>query len=136
MPKTNGGLDAFNLGGFSPERIADAQRRNLEALQQANQIALEAAQAVLRRQLEIGREVMAEWTAVFSAFGQPGQTMQDWMAGHAERSTKAIEASVANARELAELMTKANSGALEVLTKRVNESLDEMRDTAGTRRIG
>ena len=44
-----------------------------------------------------------------------------------------FEKSLANARELTELVTKANAEAFDVITKRVSESLDELREQAKNR---
>src|SRR5215213_3785294 len=44
------------------EALAAAQRRNLEALSQANRVALEGAQAIARRHMEIMQQAMSEMT--------------------------------------------------------------------------
>jgi phasin family protein len=46
---------------------------------------------------------------------------------------QAIEKGVANARELTEMVTKANTEAFNVINKRVTEGLDEIRDFAKKR---
>jgi hypothetical protein len=48
----------------------------------------------------------------------------------AQYSKHAIEQSLSNAEELAELVTKANTEAFSVINKRVTESLEEVRDFA------
>jgi phasin family protein len=123
----------FDLPGLDPELIAASQRKNLEALQQANHVALEGARTVLQRQFEIGREVVAEMSTIFGTLGQPGGSPGDWVVRQVETSKKAIETSVASARALAELMTKVNTEALDVLAHRVSEGLDEVRDYARKR---
>ena len=120
----------FRLPGIDFEAVAAAQRKNIEALTQANQLAVEGVQAVVRRQVEIAREAMDEFSAVMRDFVQPNGSPEDRFAKQAEYSKAALEKGVANARELAELVTKANTEAFNVLNKRVTESLDEVRDFA------
>jgi phasin family protein len=52
------------------------------------------------------------------------------MAKQAEYAKLAFEKGVANARELTELVTKANTEAFNVIQKRVAESFEEMREFA------
>jgi len=120
----------FRLPGIDFEAVAAAQRKNIEALTQANQLAVEGVQAVVRRQVEIAREAMDEFSAVLREFVQPSGSPEDRFAKQAEYSKAALEKGVANARELAELVTKANTEAFNVLNKRVTEGLDEVRDFA------
>jgi phasin family protein len=136
MPKKEAGAGAAEVPGFDSAMIVASQRKNLDALQQANQVALEGAHAVLQRQCEIGRAVMDEVSAVFGTLGQPSATPEEWIVRQVETSKKALEISLANARELARLMTKVNTDALDVLTHRISESLDEVRDYAKKRTDG
>jgi phasin family protein len=65
---------------------------------------------------------------------QPGSP-EDRVAKQAEYSKQALEKGVANARELTEIVTKANSEAFAVLNKRVTESLDEVSEYAKKRAV-
>jgi hypothetical protein len=53
------------------ETVVAMQRKNIEALTQANQLAMEGAQAILRHQLEMTRRTMEEFTQMFSGLFQP-----------------------------------------------------------------
>ena len=65
---------------------------------------------------------------MMSELTKPNGSMEDRIARQAEYSKKAIEKGLANFRDLADLVTKANTEAMNVLTKRVTESLEEVRD--------
>ena len=119
------------------ETVVAMQRKNIEALTQANQLAIEGAQAVLRHQLEMARRTMEEFSAMFTGLfvaerfdGRPASAKQ------AEFSKTALEKGMSNARELADLVTKANTEAFNVLSRRVAETLEEMRDIAKKRGTG
>jgi phasin family protein len=109
------------------------QRKNLEALTQAHQVAIEGVQAVLRHQLEAARRTMEEFSSMFSGFLQPNGSMEARLAKQADYSKTALEKGLSNAREVTELVTKANTEAFNVLTRRMSESFEEIRDLATKR---
>jgi phasin family protein len=119
----------FAFPGLDIESLVAAQRKNLEALTQANQLAVEGVQAVARRQVEIARQAVDEASTLLREWTQPGAP-EERIAKNAEYAKQAFEKGVANARELAELVTKANAEAFNVLNKRVAEGFEEMRDYA------
>jgi phasin family protein len=113
--------------GFDVESLAAAQRKNLEAFTQANQLAVEGAQAVARRQVELARQAMDEASAVMREWTQP-VAPEEQVAKNVELAKHAFEKGVANARELTELVTKANADAFDVIHKRIAEGFEEIRD--------
>jgi phasin family protein len=119
-------LAEMRLPMMDIESLATAQRRNLEALSAANRVALEGAQAVARRHMEILQQSMSEMTdAVRSATS--GGDPQDKAAKQAELLKNTYERAVGNMKELADLIQKSNSEALTVLNKRFAEAMDEVR---------
>ncbi len=123
----------FRVPGIDVEAAVASQRKNIEALTQANQLAVEGVQALMRRQVEITRQAMEDFSAMFRDFVQPNSSPEDRIVKHAEYSKLAIEKSLSNAKELTELVTKANTEAFNVINKRVTESFDEVRDFAKKR---
>ncbi len=117
----------FQLPGVNVEAIAASQRKNLEALTQANQLVLEGFRAVAQRQAAIVQQAWQDASAVLQAWTQPGAP-QDRLASNAVVAKQTFEKGVAHARELGELAAKANAEAFGVISKRVTESLDEIRD--------
>ena len=123
-------LGEWRMPNFDLEAVAAYQRKNIEALTQANQLALEGTQAWMRRNLELARQTMEDMQAMMSDMTKPNGTMEERLARQAEYSKKAIEKSLANIRDLTELATKTNNDAVNVITKRVSEGLEEVRDLA------
>ena len=123
----------FQFPGFDVESLVAAQRKNLEAFTQANQLAVEGVQAVARRYVELIRQSVEEASAALKEMTQPGAP-EERFAKNAEMAKHAFEKGVANAREIVELMTKANTEALSVIQKRATEGFEEMRDYAKHRR--
>jgi phasin family protein len=122
----------FTFPGLDIESLAAAQRKNIEAFTQANQLAVEGAQAVARRQVEIARQALDEASAILREWTQPGAP-EERIAKNAELAKTAFEKGIANARELAELFTKANTEAFNVINKRVAEGFEELREFAKQR---
>jgi phasin family protein len=122
----------FRMPTVDVDAVVASQRKTIEAFTQANQLAVEGAQAVARRQVEIARQTVEEFTSFVREITQPGSP-EDKLAKQADAMKAALEKGFSNARELAELATKANTEAFNVLNKRVAEGLDEVRDYAKKR---
>jgi phasin family protein len=119
----------FRFRPFDVEAMMACQRRNIEALSQANQLTVEAVQAVARRQIEIARQTLEDMSALFRDMTQPVST-EDRIAKNTEYAKQMLEKSVSNGREIALLATKAGTEAADVLRKRACEGLDELREFA------
>jgi phasin family protein len=114
------------------EGLAQAQRRNLEALSAANRIALEGAQAVGRRHVEILQSAMSEMTDAMRSMSGV-ESPQDRAARQAELLKAGYERAVANIQELADLIQKSNAEALALLNKRFTEAMEEVKGMAAKR---
>ena len=128
MSKAFAGL---NFPTFDVESMMSSQRKNIEALTHANQLAVESVQAVTKRQVEIARQAFDEASAAMRDLAQPSPP-EERIAKNAELAKTSFEKAVASARELSELVTKAHTEAFDVLSKRVTESLDELKAHAKT----
>lgn len=111
---------------FDVEAMWAAQRRNLEALTQANQLAVEGVQAVAKRQIEMTQQAMEDLSTLVREMILPAST-EDRIAKQTDFTKKAIDKSLSHGREIAALAAKAGTEATEVLQKRATEGLDEMR---------
>ena len=120
-------LGDFKVPGVDVETIVASQRKNIEALTEANKLAFEGLQNVVKRQVEILRQTIDEVAQVSKDFSEPG-TPQDKAAKQAEFAKDAFERALSNARELSEMIAKANSEAFDLLNKRFTQSFDEARE--------
>ena len=109
------------------DALAAAQRRNLEALSAANKVALEGAQAVARRHMEILQSSMTEMTEAMKSMSSGQETPQAKAARQAEMLKSAYEKAVGNMKEVADLIQKSNSEALNLLNRRFAEAMDEVK---------
>jgi len=119
----------FRFRPFDVEAAWAAQRRNLEALSQANQLAVESMQTLAKRQIELTRETFEGFSALWRDLATPAST-EDRIAKNTEYVKQMIEKGVKHSGEIATITAKAGTKAAEILHKRANESLDEMRALA------
>jgi phasin family protein len=119
----------FRLRPFDVEAVWAAQRRNMDALSQANQLAVDGVHAVAKRQLEMTQQTLEEFSSLLREMAQPVST-EDRIAKHTEYTKKMIDKSLTHGREIAALAAKTGSEATEVLQKRATEGLDELRSFA------
>jgi phasin family protein len=111
------------------EAFVSASRRNMETLTAANRVALEGAQAVARRHMEIVQQNMADLTEAMRAMSsiEPPQAKA---AKQAELLKQAYERAVANMKEIGDLITQSNAEAINLLNSRFTEAMDEVKALA------
>jgi phasin family protein len=106
--------------------FAEAQKRNIEALTTANKLAMEGAQAIARRNMEIMQQTMSEMSeAVQSMASQEPAAAK--AAKQAEMLKAGYEKAVTNMREISELIQKSNGEALGVLNARFTTAMEEVK---------
>lgn len=117
------------------EALMQVHRRNMEVLSAANRVALEGAQAVARRHMEIMQQSMGELTETMRALAAP-EPPQQKAAKQAELMKGSYERAVGNMRELSDLIQRSNGEAVSLLNRRFMEAMDEAKafmDKARTR---
>ncbi|MCU0944734.1 MAG: TIGR01841 family phasin [Rubritepida sp.] len=107
--------------------MAEAQKRNMEAMVTANRVALEGAQAVARRNLEIMQQTMGEMAEAMKSFATLDGTPATKAAQQADVMKVGYERAMNSMKELADLIQKSNGEALEVLNRRFTEAMEEAR---------
>ena len=113
-------MSQFRLPGVDFAALVDRERKNIEALAEANRIAFEGWQALVRRQAEILQETMKK---VVTNAGQ-----EDAVKKRADLAKEGFEKALANMRELAEMATKSQKEAFEVVRKRIEENVEGIQN--------
>lgn len=101
-------LDHFRLPGIDLPALAEAQRKNIEALTEANQKAYSGALALAQRQAEILEETMSQWQSAAKELTSKARP-------RSRPIWKAIETALANMRELAEMAFNSQAEAYDVM---------------------
>jgi phasin family protein len=119
----------MKVPGVDMDALMQSQRKNIEALTAANKLAFEGMQAVATRQTEILRSTMDELSKMTQEMMAAG-TPEDRVAKQADLTKAAFEKSLANMKEIAEMIAKSNSEAADVITQRVSATLEEIKGMA------
>ena len=117
----------FRVPGVDVEAVMASQRRNIDALTQANRLALEGVQALYKRQIEIMRQTIEETAVNARSIAEAGSP-QEGVARQTQQVKEGFERALVNSRELSEIVSKSNSEAFDLLNKRFSAMLDEVRD--------
>lgn len=112
------------------EALLALQKRNMDALSAANRLALEGAQTVAKRHMEIMQQTMAELSDTMRALAST-ETPGEKAATQADLLKKAYERAVSNTKEMSDLIQRANDEAIGQLNQRFVEAVDEMKTLLG-----
>src|SRR3954464_424280 len=127
LPAFDAASLAFKLPGFDLNTVVDIQRRNFEALTAANQTVVQGLQTVMQRQGEIARQSVKQFQDLLSV--KPA-SITETLVKRIDLTTTSYEKTVADARELGDIVVKAGSEAVDILSRRVVASLDEVKAAA------
>lgn len=127
FPDMNQYVGEFKAPNVDVEALMATQRKNLEALAAANRLAVEATQAVFKRQTDVLRQTMEQIAATGRDIAGAG-SVPEKAAKQTELAKEQFERTVVNMREIAEMVARSNTEAADLLNKRFAQSLDEFRD--------
>jgi len=111
-------IEKFKLPGVDVAAIVESQRKDMEALVEANRLAFEGIKALAKRRNEILKESLAEWQA-----GSKDSTGKGGLSKQADLAKKGVEKAIASIRELAEMEAASRSQAWKVVQDRFQENL-------------
>lgn len=118
----------LSLPKFDLEALTDSHRRNIEALTNANRVVTEGFQTLIKKQTDIARDTISKsYQAYEEALSQESYEKK------AAKQTDAIKGSykeaVKNIEELAGIIQKANAQTVDIINKRAEEILEEVKET-------
>ena len=117
-------FEQFKVPGVDMNAIIEARRKDMEALMAANVATYEAVQALAKKQTEILTQALQsaqENSQKLTSGGLPAPAKQ------AELVRTAYDKAVADMKELAEMARKAQTDIMEAITKRAQQSLQEIQ---------
>lgn len=111
---------------FDMTKIMEHHQKNLEAMTRSWQAMAEGASGIANKQKEIFEAAMKDMAEMAQSY-KPGGNPQDVMAKQAEFAKKAMEAAIANTKDIAELVQKSSTEAFKIVQDRMKESYEEIR---------
>jgi phasin family protein len=127
---TNAFADLFK-SALDLNQLFSTQRRNIEALSAANQVVVEGAQAISRRQAEVIRSNVEDVLKASKDLLTSG-TPESNLSKQSEFAKTIFESTLSNLREITEMATKSGFEAFDVLNKRAAETLEEISKASPT----
>ena len=120
---------AFKASQIDAGKVIDAQRKNVEAMMEANRVALEGYKTVAERQVALVQDAVSEFSgAANDAFA--GKAPEANAAKQFEIAQTFMRSALEGAREVAELAAKANQDAFAVLQQRFTDGVEELKAAA------
>jgi phasin family protein len=118
--------EQLKIPSFDMTKIMEHQQKNLEAMTRSWQAMVGAANEIAQKQRAILEQAVKDVTAMVQEY-KPGGSPQDIMAKQAEFAKKAMEAAIANTRDIAELVQKSSTEAFKIVQDRMKESYEEIK---------
>lgn len=120
--------EQMKVPSFDMTKIMEHQQKNLEAMTKSWQAMAGGANEIAQKQREIFEAAMKDMAEMAQSY-KPGGNPQEVMAKQAEFAKKAMEAAIANTKDIAELVQKSNTEAFKIVQERMKESYEEIRTT-------
>jgi phasin family protein len=114
--------EKIKLPGIDVAAIVESQRKDMEALAEANKQAYEGIKALAQRRNEILQEALVEWQEAMRDAGG-----KDALAKGAERAKRGVQQAIANFKELADMEAKSRSKAWKIVQDRFQENLANLQ---------
>jgi phasin family protein len=117
-------VEQFRLPGLDAEALLESRRKDIEALAEANRIALSGMQELARKQGEILQATLRELQVL----------VQEARTGLAQDPSKfgdlvqrSLQETFGSMRDLAELARKSQTDAFRVVGERIQHNIEELR---------
>ena len=111
-------IEKFQLPSVDIDALIDWQRRDMEALTEANRQASEGLKALVERRNEILRKTLAEWQGAIKE-----ATSAEVISKRADEAKQGIQKAIANFRELSEMEAQSRNNAWKIVQERMQENM-------------
>lgn len=119
-------VEKYKLPNVDIAALVDWQRKDMEALVEANRQANEGIRALIERRNEILGETFAEWQAAVQNLAG-NMTGTDVLSKQADIAKQGVEKAVENFRELTQLEMQAHTNAWKVVQERMQENMANLQ---------
>jgi len=120
--------EQLKIPSFDMSKLMEHHQKNLEAMTRSWQAMAGGATEIANKQRAIFEAAIKDVTEMAQQY-KPGGSPQEMMAKQTEFAKKAMEAAIANTRDIAELVQKSSGEAFKIVQDRMKESYDEIKAT-------
>lgn len=114
-------LQTFSVPGIDMKAVLESQRKDLEALAEANRQAYEGMQALARRRSEMLTEAFERWQSMLAGSGADADSSP------AELVQQGLQQAMEDFRELAQIEAESRGRAWKTLQDRMQQNLADMQ---------
>jgi phasin family protein len=118
--------EQLKIPSFDVKNILEHQQKNIDALSRSWQALASGAGAMAQKQREIVEGAFHDVAEMAKEY-KPTGSAHEIFAKQAEFGKKAMQAAIANTRDLAELTQKHTGEALKIIHDRMQESYEDIR---------
>lgn len=118
--------EQLKLPQVDTTKIMEHHQKNLEAMAKSWQAMASGATEIANKQRAIFEATVADLGEVVKQY-KPGGDAQEIIAKQSAFATKALEAAMANTRDIAELVQKSSTEAMKIVQDRMQESYESIR---------
>ena len=120
--------DQFKVPPFDMSKILEHHQKNVDAMSRSWQAVAGGAGALATKQREIMSAAIKDVTEHVQSYKPVGDP-QEALARQAEFARKAMEAAIANTRDIAALVQKSSGEAFQIVQSRMKDSYEEIRSS-------
>lgn len=113
---------------FDMKSFLETQRRNVQALSEAQQITVENLQAIAQRQAEILSQIVEDNSNIARELMIEG-TPEEKISKNADLFKNLYERSIKNMSDLSEMISSSNQEAGKIISKRVSATMNEIKSS-------
>ena len=118
--------EQLKVPAFDMSKMMEHHQKNLDAMTRSWQAMAGGASEVAQKQKQVFEAAMKDMAEMAQSY-KPGGNPQEVMAKQAEFAKKAMEAAIANTKDIAELVQKSSTEAFKIVQDRMKESYEEIR---------
>lgn len=118
-------IEQFKATGVDMSGLIESGRKDINALIDANEAASNAMQALARKQTEMLAAALQDMVAAARSVASQGAAPDH--AKHAEQARASYERVVSELNDLTDIARKAQTDAMQAISQRTEQSLEEMK---------
>jgi phasin family protein len=117
---------------FDFSSLTEAQQKNFEALVESNTKAIECTQQLMQKQMELFQLALKDGSAAGETISELAANPQEAVQKQSEVMQKTFEQALQSSAQISGLVTKAQEEMTEIISKRVKEGLDEIKQAVNS----
>jgi phasin family protein len=118
-------IDQFKTPGAQVQKLIESRQKDFDVLIQATRTSLDGAQSLTAKQTELLHGAVDELSGILQRVSKPAALPGAGAKASAELLQKAVHTTLESMSELVEIATKSQAKTIDILTKRIHESVEE-----------